>query len=34
MEPFNKIIGFEWDSGNGQKNVKHGVAPAETEQCF
>ena len=34
MEPFNKIIGFEWDSGNGQKNVKHGVAPAETEQVF
>jgi uncharacterized DUF497 family protein len=34
MEPFNKITGFEWDSGNEQKNVKHGVTTAEAEQVF
>lgn len=34
MGPFDKIPGFEWDSGNERKNVKHGVAPAEAEQVF
>lgn len=34
MGPFDKITGFEWDRGNEQKNVKHGVTPAETEQVF
>ena len=34
MGPFDKITGFDWDSGNEQKNVKHGVAAAEAEQVF
>ncbi len=34
MGPFDKITGFEWDSGNESKNVKNGVAPAEAEQVF
>lgn len=34
MGPFEKITGFEWDKGNEQKNVKHGVTPAEAEQIF
>jgi uncharacterized protein len=34
MGPFDNITGFEWDNGNQQKNVKHGVAPAEAEQVF
>lgn len=34
MGPFENITGFEWDKGNEQKNVKHGVSPAEAEQVF
>jgi uncharacterized DUF497 family protein len=34
MGPFDRIIGFEWDKGNEQKNAKHGVTPAEAEQVF
>jgi uncharacterized DUF497 family protein len=34
MGPLDRINGFEWDNGNQQKNVKHGVAPAEAEQVF
>jgi uncharacterized DUF497 family protein len=34
MGPFEKITGFEWDKGNEQKNVKHGVTPPEVEQVF
>jgi uncharacterized DUF497 family protein len=34
MGPFESITGFEWDNGNEQKNVKHGVTPAEAEQVF
>ena len=34
MGPLDRISGFEWDNGNQQKNVKHGVAPAEAEQVF
>jgi uncharacterized DUF497 family protein len=34
MGPFDEITGFDWDKGNEQKNVKHGVTPAEAEQVF
>lgn len=34
MGPFDRITGFDWDKGNEQKNSKHGVTPAETEQVF
>ena len=34
MGPFDKIIGFDLDKGNEQKNAKHGVTPAEAEQVF
>jgi uncharacterized DUF497 family protein len=34
MGPFEKVTGFEWDKGNEQKNVKHGVTPTEAEQVF
>jgi uncharacterized DUF497 family protein len=34
MRPFETVIGFEWDTGNEQKNVKHGVTPADAEQVF
>ena len=29
-----KIIGFDWDDGNAQKNEKHRVSIAEAEQVF
>ena len=29
-----KITGFDWDEGNNQKNVKHSVSTAESEQVF
>ena len=34
MGPLDRISGFEWDKGNEQKNIKHGVTPAEAEQVF
>jgi uncharacterized DUF497 family protein len=34
MRPFETVTGFEWDTGNEQKNVKHGVTPADAEQVF
>jgi len=34
MIDWNKIIGFDWDSGNARKNDKHGVLMAEAEQVF
>lgn len=34
MIDFSQITGFNWDSGNSQKNDKHGVTPAEAEQVF
>lgn len=34
MGTLDNIAGFDWDSGNDQKNIKHGVAPAEAEQVF
>lgn len=34
MPQFNTITGFDWDNGNEQKNLKHGVTSAEAEQVF
>ena len=34
MGPLDKTTGFDWDKGNEQKNVKHGVTSAEAEQAF
>ncbi len=35
MIDFKKIIGFEWDDGNSQKNHdKHGVTQGEAEELF
>ena len=32
---FDRIDGFEWDTGNSRKSVdKHGVSQAEAEQMF
>jgi len=31
---FEKIVGFDWDLGNGPKLAKHGVEPGEAEQIF
>ncbi len=31
---FLKIVGFDWNEGNGRKNDKHGVSKTEAEQCF
>lgn len=34
MFNFQKIEGFQWDSGNIRKNEKHGVHFQEVEQIF
>jgi uncharacterized protein len=35
MRKLLRAIGFEWDSGNIDKNwIKHGVSPSECEQMF
>ena len=35
MGPLKNCTGFEWDSGNLQKNwMKHTVSNMECEQCF
>jgi len=35
MVDFKKIVGFEWDDGNSQKNQdKHGVTQGEAEEIF
>ena len=34
MIDLTKITGFDWDEGNSQKNVKHSVSTAESEQVF
>ena len=35
MIDFKKIVGFEWDDGNSQKNQeKHGVTQGESEEIF
>jgi uncharacterized DUF497 family protein len=31
---FERIVGFEWDTGDARKNEKHGVAQSEAEQVF
>jgi uncharacterized protein len=30
----DRIVGFDWDSGNARKNEKHGVSQSEAEQVF
>lgn len=34
MIDLNAISGFNWDSGNAQKNNKHDVSMAQAEQVF
>lgn len=34
MIDFSTLAGFDWDVGNAQKNERHGVTKAETEQVF
>ncbi len=35
MIDFDRVVGFEWDPGNGRKSeVKHGVSQAEAEEVF
>lgn len=35
MIDFGRIEGFDWDDGNGRKNLdKHGVTQREAEQVF
>ena len=35
MLNFDRIIGFDWDTGNGRKNTdKHGVGQSDSEQVF
>lgn len=34
MFDFERIEGFDWDSGNVRKNERHGVSQTEAEQVF
>lgn len=34
MGKLDTVVGFDWDSGNELKNIKHGVASVEAEQVF
>lgn len=34
MIDLERIVGFDWDSGNVRKNEKHGVSQSEAEQAF
>lgn len=34
MKILDKYIEFEWDKGNIDKNMKHGVADKESEEIF
>ncbi len=34
MVDFDKIVGFDWDTGNARKNDKHSVTQSESEQIF
>lgn len=34
MIDFSLVKGFDWDKGNTEKNVKHGVTKMEAEQIF
>ena len=31
---YPELAGFEWDAGNREKNLKHGVHASECEQVF
>ncbi len=31
---FSELSGFDWDDGNRDKNLKHGVSNGESEQIF
>ena len=31
---YQEFAGFEWDAGNREKNLKHGVHTSECEQVF
>ncbi len=34
MLDLDRIVGFEWDSGNRGKNIRHDVSDGEAEQVF
>ena len=34
MIDLERVVGFDWDSGNARKNEKHGVSRSEAEQAF
>jgi uncharacterized protein len=34
MLDFERIVGFDWNTGNSRKNDMHGVSLAEAEQAF
>ena len=34
MIELERIVGFDWDSGNSRKNDKHRVSQSEAEQVF
>ena len=34
MIDLERIVGFDWDSGNARKNDRHGVPQSEAEQVF
>lgn len=34
MKILNKVIEFDWDKGNIQKNMRHNVNDRETEEVF
>ena len=34
MIDFQRVQGFDWDSGNRRKNEKHGVTMSEAEEVF
>ena len=34
MIDLERIVGFDWDTGNARKNEKHGVSRSQAEQVF
>jgi uncharacterized protein len=34
MIDWSKLLGFNWDEGNREKNEKHGVTMSEVEEVF
>lgn len=34
MIDWSKLLGFNWDDGNREKNEKHGVTKSEVEEVF